>query len=132
MAFQPLDPEFKLVDQAVGQCPGFEICATGRGRDDDRRRNIQLDYNKENGITPETIMKPVDMLLVSMTEADYSDPIPLRVAEDDNIDDPVKLVQRITEIEEEMREAARRFEFERAAELRDRAKALKERQLEIV
>ncbi len=98
----------------------------------DRRRNIQLDYNKENGITPETIMKPIDMLLVSVTEADYSDPIPLRVAEDDNIDDPVKLVQRIAEIEEEMREAARRFEFERAAELRDRAKALKERQLEIV
>ena len=98
----------------------------------DRRRNIQLDYNKENGITPETIMKPVDMLLVSITEADYSDPIPLRVAEDDNIDDPVKLVQRIDEIEAEMREAARKFEFERAAELRDRAKALKERQLEIV
>ena len=98
----------------------------------DRRRNIQLDYNKENGITPETIVKPIDMLLVSITEADYSDPIPLRVAEDDNIDDPVKLVQRIDEIEEEMREAARRFEFERAAELRDRAKALKERQLEIV
>ena len=98
----------------------------------DRRRNIQLDYNKENGITPETIVKPIDMLLVSITEADYSDPIPLRVAEDDNIDDPVNLVQRIDEIEEEMREAARRFEFERAAELRDRAKALKERQLEIV
>ena len=98
----------------------------------DRRRNIQLDYNKENGITPETIVKPIEMLLVSITEADYSDPIPLRVAEDDNIDDPVKLVQRIDEIEEEMREAARRFEFERAAELRDRAKALKERQLEIV
>ena len=98
----------------------------------DRRRDIQLDYNKENGITPETIVKPIDMLLVSITEADYSDPIPLRVAEDDNIDDPVKLVQRIDEIEEEMREAARRFEFERAAELRDRAKALRERQLEIV
>ncbi len=98
----------------------------------DRRRNIQLDYNRMNGITPETIIKPVDMLLVSVSEADYSDPAPLRTAADDNIDDPAKLPQRIEEIEEEMREAARKFEFERAAELRDRAKALKERQLEIV
>jgi excinuclease ABC subunit B len=98
----------------------------------DRRRNIQLDYNRVNGITPETIVKPVDMLMVSISEADYAAPTPLRTAEDENIDDPVKLTQRIEELEEEMREAARKFEFERAAELRDRAKALKERQLEIV
>ena len=54
------------------------------------------------------------------------------MAENDEVDDPRKLAERIDEIEEEMREAARRFEFERAAELRDRAKLLKERQLEIV
>ncbi len=98
----------------------------------DRRRNIQLDYNRVNGITPESIIKPVDMLMVSVSEADYAHPVPLGPAEDDAVDDPVKLVERIDEIEEEMREAARRFEFERAAELRDRAKALKEKQLEIV
>ena len=98
----------------------------------DRRRNIQLDYNRVNGITPETIVKPVDMTLVSVSEADYSDPPPLSASADDNIDDPAKLAERIEEVEEEMREAARRFEFERAAELRDRAKVLKEKQLEIV
>ena len=98
----------------------------------DRRRNIQLDYNRVNGITPETIIKPVDMTLVSVSEADYSDPAPVSVSEDDNIDDPAKLAERIEEVEEEMREAARRFEFERAAELRDRAKVLKEKQLGIV
>ena len=98
----------------------------------DRRRNIQLDYNRVNGITPETIVKPIDMTLVSVSEADYSDPPPVSASADDNIDDPAKLAERIEEVEEEMREAARRFEFERAAELRDRAKVLKERQLEIV
>ncbi len=98
----------------------------------DRRRSIQLDYNRVNGITPETIIKPVDMTLVSMSEADYSDPPPVSVSADDNIDDPAKLAERIEKVEEEMREAARRFEFERAAELRDRAKVLKEKQLEIV
>ena len=96
------------------------------------RRSIQLDYNRVNGITPETIIKPVDMTLVSMSEADYSDPPPVSVSADDNIDDPAKLAERIEKVEEEMREAARRFEFERAAELRDRAKVLKEKQLEIV
>ena len=97
----------------------------------DRRRNIQLDYNRINGITPETIIKPIDMLMVSVSEADYSEPASLRAAENDEIDDPRKLAERIAQIEEEMREAARRFDFERAAGLRDRAKVLKERQLEI-
>ena len=98
----------------------------------DRRRTIQLEYNKENQITPESIIKPVAMALVAVSEADYVDPPELRLLDgEDDVDDPDKIGERIIEIEEAMREAARRFEFERAAELRDRAKALKTRQLEV-
>ena len=98
----------------------------------DRRRTIQLEYNKENQITPESIVKPVAMALVAISKADYVDPPELRLLDsEDDVDDPDKIGERIIEIEEAMREAARRFEFERAAELRDRAKALKTRQLEV-
>ena len=97
----------------------------------DRRRTIQLEYNKENQITPESIIKPVATALLAVSEADYAEPPELRLPDGEDMDDPDKIVERIIEIEEAMREAARRFEFERAAELRDRAKALKMRQLEV-
>jgi excinuclease ABC subunit B len=96
-----------------------------------RRRSIQVDYNEENGITPESIIKPVDMELVAVSEADYVTS-PIDGPDDDEIDDDVgKLGERIEQLEADMREAARRFEFERAAELRDRAKVLRARRLEI-
>ncbi|MGH9403283.1 MAG: helicase-related protein, partial [Terriglobia bacterium] len=90
-----------------------------------RRRAKQLHYNEENGITPQSIIKPVDMELAGIVEADYA---PLPALEDQpepsSQDD---LTQLITVLEQQMRDAARQFEFEKAAHLRDRIKALKEK-----
>jgi excinuclease ABC subunit B len=95
----------------------------------ERRRAIQEAYNLEHGITPQTIIKPVEATLVTAYEADYFK-VPLNLEEYDeytreNID------ATIDRLEHEMREAARRFEFERAAELRDRIKYLRERELQV-
>ncbi len=92
-----------------------------------RRRAIQEVYNHENGITPRTIVKAVEATLVTAYEADYFK-VPLNLDEleeysRDNID------ETIARLEREMREAAKRMEFERAAELRDRVKYLKDREL---
>ncbi|HVD62017.1 MAG TPA: excinuclease ABC subunit UvrB, partial [Gemmatimonadaceae bacterium] len=89
-----------------------------------RRREIQMKYNEENGITPESIIKPVDMTLVAIAEADYVK-VPEEEVEEVVTDDPEKLAEMITKLETEMREAARKFEFERAAELRDKARELR-------
>ncbi|MGH9407377.1 MAG: excinuclease ABC subunit UvrB [Terriglobia bacterium] len=90
-----------------------------------RRRAKQLEYNTENGITPETIIKPVDMALAAISEADYA-PLPAV----DEPDEPVsedQLAELIANLENQMRSAARQFEFEKAAQLRDRIKTLKEK-----
>ncbi|HEX8142634.1 MAG TPA: excinuclease ABC subunit UvrB [Pyrinomonadaceae bacterium] len=94
-----------------------------------RRRTIQEAYNAEHGITPQTIVKPIEATLVTAYEADYFK-VPLNLEEyeeytRENID------ATIERLEAEMRAAARRFEFERAAELRDRIKYLRERELQM-
>ncbi len=96
----------------------------------DRRRAIQEVFNRENGITPQTIVKPIEATLITASEADYFK----MPAEVEDIEDytPAKLDATITRLEVEMRAAAKRFEFEKAAELRDRIKVLKERQLQVV
>jgi excinuclease ABC subunit B len=98
---------------------GYAISETNR------RRAKQLQFNQENGITPETIVKPVDMALAVITEADY---VPVPMAEDAeepaSVDDLAKLV---SDLERQMREAAKQFEFEKAAQLRDRIKGLREK-----
>jgi excinuclease ABC subunit B len=90
----------------------------------DRRRAIQQRYNIENNITPESIVKPIDMTLVAIAEADYL-PIPVDPVEEIVTDDPEKMAVAIEKLENEMREAAKKFEFERAAQLRDKARALR-------
>ena len=89
-----------------------------------RRREIQKRYNLENNITPESIIKPVDMTLVAVAEADYVS-IPEPEVEDTVVEDPEKAAEIIAKLEAEMREAAKKFEFERAAELRDKARELR-------
>jgi excinuclease ABC subunit B len=89
-----------------------------------RRREIQKHYNIENNITPESIIKPVDMTLVAIAEADYVQ-IPEEQIEETMVEDPEKLAEIIAKLEAEMREAAKKFEFERAAELRDKARELR-------
>ena len=89
-----------------------------------RRREIQQRFNIENNITPESIVKPVDMTLVAIAEADYVK-VPEEEIEETIADDPEKLAETIARLEAQMREAAKRFEFERAAELRDKARELR-------
>ncbi|HEX7999284.1 MAG TPA: excinuclease ABC subunit UvrB [Pyrinomonadaceae bacterium] len=95
----------------------------------DRRRAIQEAYNREHDITPQTIIKPVEATLVTAYEADYFK-VPLNLdAFDEYTSENIKAT--IQRLEAEMREAAKRFEFERAAELRDRVKYLRERELQM-
>ena len=95
-----------------------------------RRRAIQEVYNRENGITPQTIVKPIEATLITASEADYFK-VPTEI---DEIEDysPANIEATITRLEVEMRGAAKRFEFERAAELRDRIKVLRERELQVM
>ena len=90
-----------------------------------RRRAKQVRFNEENGITPESIIKPVDMTLASIVEADYVT-VPLEV-EAEELVSPDQLNELIANLEKQMREAAKQFEFEKAAQLRDRIKSLREK-----
>jgi excinuclease ABC subunit B len=94
-----------------------------------RRREIQEVFNRENGITPQTIIKPIEATLITASEADYFK-VPTEV---DQIEDysPANLEATIARLEVEMRAAAKRFEFEKAAELRDRIKVLRDRELQL-
>ena len=89
-----------------------------------RRRQVQTEYNELNGITPQSIVRPLDMSLVAVAEGDYVT-VPLESDEEVEGLTPEQRAHFIGELEERMREAARRFEFEKAAQLRDRVKALK-------
>jgi excinuclease ABC subunit B len=90
-----------------------------------RRRAKQVQYNQENGITPETIIKPVDMALASIVEADYVT-VPVEPVDEEAVTGD-QLEELIRNLETQMREAAKQFEFEKAAQLRDRIKGLKEK-----
>jgi excinuclease ABC subunit B len=91
----------------------------------DRRRAIQEAYNLANGITPQSIVRPLDMSLARIIEADYAD---LASTETDSIPEftsQEELDAFIAKLETEMREMAKRFEFEKAAKLRDKIKELR-------
>ncbi len=94
-----------------------------------RRRAIQEVYNRENGIVPQTIVKPIEATLITASEADYFK-MPSEVEEIEDYS-PEKLEATLARLEVEMRGAAKRFEFERAAELRDRIKVLRQRELQL-
>ncbi len=91
-----------------------------------RRRAKQMRFNEEHDITPESIVKPVDMALASIVEADYAT-VPTDL-EDDELVPQDELEGLIKSLENEMRDAAKQFEFEKAAQLRDRVKKLKQRE----
>src|ERR1700688_925592 len=93
-----------------------------------RRRAKQAAYNLENGITPQSIIKSVDMKLAAMVEADYVT-VPAEDLADADITSETKLREVLAQLEVQMREAAKKFEFERAAALRDRIRTLKQRDL---
>ena len=90
----------------------------------ERRRVVQRQYNEANNITPESILKPVDMSLARIVDADYLS-IP---AEEDEVElpsSPEEMAKLVERLENQMREAAQKFEFEKAATLRDRIKSLR-------
>jgi excinuclease ABC subunit B len=89
-----------------------------------RRREIQRAYNVEHGITPESIVKPVDMVLARIADADYVTP-PAESEEEVALLNVEQRNSLIEELEKKMRESAKSFEFEKAAQYRDRIKALK-------
>jgi excinuclease ABC subunit B len=89
-----------------------------------RRRRTQQEYNERNGITPQSIIKPIDMSLVAIAEADY---VTVPLESDDEVEQmtPEQRSRFLGELEGRMREAARKFEFEKAAQIRDKIKALR-------
>jgi excinuclease ABC subunit B len=94
----------------------------------ERRRSIQEKYNEENGITPKSIEKGITDILSTIYEADY-----LTVSTDDEnyiLDvPPEKISSMIGNLTKEMREAARKLEFEKAAQVRDKIKRLREAEI---
>jgi excinuclease ABC subunit B len=89
-----------------------------------RRRAIQEAYNVANGITPESIVRPLDMSLAGVIDADYTD-LAMESEGMPEFKSQEDLDAYIARLENEMREAAKRFEFEKAAKLRDTIKELR-------
>ncbi len=90
----------------------------------DRRREKQVAYNEEHGITPMSIIRPLEMGLAGILKADYAD----LTDEADGMPEFVtqqELDAYIGKLESDMREAAKKFEFEKAAKLRDTVKELR-------
>jgi excinuclease ABC subunit B len=90
----------------------------------ERRRTVQQAHNEENGITPTSIMRSLDMSLVHILKAEYAE----LTSQDDGIPEfntQQELDSYIGKLESDMREAAKKFEFEKAAKLRDNIKELR-------
>ncbi len=92
-----------------------------------RRRRLQGAFNKEHGITPQTVIKSLGSPLVKIYEDDYVD-VPL-VAEKGAQYRSEELPRAIQKLKKEMKKAAEQLEFERAAELRDRIRAMEEQEI---
>jgi excinuclease ABC subunit B len=91
-----------------------------------RRRTLQQSYNETHGIIPQTIKKAIDATMVAVAEGDYVT-VPLEEPEADADVPRDRMEAHLVELEEKMREAARRFDFKQAAAYRDRLKELKNR-----
>jgi excinuclease ABC subunit B len=92
-----------------------------------RRRQIQMEFNRENNITPQTIRKHIADILSSLAEQDY---VTIEKEEETLPDVPLdKIKKHIQDLTKKMFEAARDLEFEKAAQLRDRIRSLEEKHL---
>jgi excinuclease ABC subunit B len=90
----------------------------------DRRRAVQRAHNEEHGITPMSISRSLDMSLVHILKAEYAD----LTSQDESLPEfntKQELDAYIGKLESDMREAAKKFEFEKAAKLRDNIKDLR-------
>ncbi len=96
-----------------------------------RRRQLQLEYNEAHHITPASIQKAVDDILASPYEADYVT-VPVSAEAEGPYLTPEAFEKRIRKLEKKMKEAAKRMEFEEAAQLRDEIRGLQVRQLDLM
>jgi excinuclease ABC subunit B len=94
----------------------------------DRRRTIQRTYNEENGITPQSIISQVDMELAHILKAEYGEVEEQEMAGLPEFKTQAELDAYIVGLETQMRDSARKFEFEKAAKLRDAIKELREKE----
>jgi excinuclease ABC subunit B len=94
----------------------------------ERRRAIQRAYNEQHGITPHTVVRATDYSLAGIVDADYAD---ITESADGlpEFKNQEELDAYITRLENEMRESAKRFEFEKAAKLRDTIKELRTKEI---
>lgn len=95
-------------------------------KETNRRREIQMTYNKEHGIVPKTIKKPIENNLLQLVSSyrNLEDIVAEEMVENNlNVKDIPKL---ITKLEKDMHKAAKVLDFERAAEIRDQLKKLRE------
>ncbi len=93
----------------------------------ERRRRIQEDYNKKMKITPETVKSNIKDILSSIYEADYwTVPVAAEEKAGYGYDD-----ETLKMLESEMKEAAKKLDFERAARIRDKIKEIKKRMIEV-
>jgi excinuclease ABC subunit B len=90
----------------------------------ERRREVQGEYNRTHGITPESVRRSIRDLLESVPERDYYT-VEVERTPETRWESPAALAAHVAELETAMKDAARRLDFERAAELRDRIKALR-------
>ena len=102
----------------------------GAIEESDRRRTIQLEYNRVHQITPASIQKNIDDILGSTYEADYLT-VPVIAEEEAEYLTPERIQKKIKQLHKKMMEAAKSMEFEEAAVLRDHIKELQERDLEL-
>jgi excinuclease ABC subunit B len=93
----------------------------------ERRRRLQAEFNRQHGITPQSIVKALGSPLVKIYEADYVE-VPL-AAEKPAKYGAAELSRLIRKLQKEMKEAAQRLDFETAAELRDRIRELQSQEL---
>jgi len=97
-------------------------------RETERRRKIQMEYNRVNGITPETIKKGIPKTLYEISEGDYIT-VPLAAEGTEDYIPADEIPGMIRSLEKEMKAAAKELKFEKAAEIRDRIRKLKEIEL---
>jgi excinuclease ABC subunit B len=94
----------------------------------ERRRAIQDAYNREHGITPESIRRSIRDVLRSVEERDYYT-VPIEAPEEARFESAEAREETLRQLEKEMKDAAKRLDFERAAELRDRIRSLRKADL---
>ncbi len=96
----------------------------------DRRRGVQVEYNRLHGITPQTIHKAIAESLVAAYEAEY-EAVPSIAEDEEEYVSLEELNRRIAELRKQMKRAAADLEFEKAADLRDEIQRLQQRELSL-